>query len=219
MTPPRLIIFDCDGVLVDSEPVANRVVSSELTQLGWPMTPEEADRLFLGKSFPDMVPIIEHHLGRRVPEGWTTTIVNTLVCAMANEVEPVAGAIAALDGVTAIGLPWRIASNSTHQEMSVKFRRIGISHRAIGRIHSYEDVLRGKPAPDLFLSAAAAEGVPPQACVVIEDSVTGATAAQAAGMPCLGYAPHGDHPGLRSVGAVLFHDMHHVPALIAARLS
>ncbi len=217
MHPPSLIIFDCDGVLVDSEPVSNRVVASELTRLGWAMTPEEADTRFLGMTFPDMVPVIEAQLQRTLPDSWRDDLIGELMNRMAEEVEPIPGALAALHGVSALGLPWRIASNSSHREMAVKFRRIGIEALAAGRIHSFEDVARGKPAPDLFLAAAAAEGIAPSATLVIEDSVTGARAAAAAGMACLGYAPHGDNPRLRETGAFLFDDMHTLPALISAQ--
>ncbi len=218
MNPLRLVIFDCDGVLVDSEPVANRVVAAELTRLGWPMTPEEADQRFLGMSFPDMVPVIEAHLNRELAPAWRDHLVQTLMDEMAQSVEPIQGAIEVLHATTALGLPWRIASNSSHAEMNVKFRRIGIADLVRGRTHSFEDVPHGKPAPDLFLAAAAAENVPPAACLVIEDSVTGATAAAAAGMPCLGFSSHGPNPALAATGARLFHTMNELPSLITARL-
>jgi HAD superfamily hydrolase (TIGR01509 family) len=217
--PPSLVIFDCDGVLVDSEPVSNRVVAQELTRLGWTMTSAEADTRFLGMTFPDMVPLIETQLGRKLPHSWRADLLRELMDRMAEEVEAVPGAIEALSAVTAIGLPWRIASNSSHIEMAVKFRRIGIADLALGRTHSFEDVARGKPAPDLFLAAAAAEGIPPAASLVIEDSVTGARAAAAAGMACLGYAPHGDNAALRETGAILFDSMHRLPGLIAAAIA
>jgi beta-phosphoglucomutase-like phosphatase (HAD superfamily) len=124
------------------------------------------------------------------------------------------GAIEALDGVSALGLPWRIASNSSHEEMRVKFARIGLTERAAGRTHSHRDVGRGKPAPDLFLATAAAQGVLPAECVVIEDSTTGARAAAAAGMDCLAYVPHGDGAILRAVGAVPFRSMYNLPTLV-----
>lgn len=215
MMRPGLVIFDCDGVLVDSEPVSNRVTAAAVTELGWPMTQEESDRTFLGMNIDDMAVFIANRLGRALPPNWAQDTVARMIEALATTAEPIPGAIEALMGVTALGLPWRVASNSSHGEMDVKFRRIGIAHLTEGRTHSFTDVARGKPAPDLFLAAAAAEGVDPAACVVVEDSVTGATAAAAAGMPCLGYAPHGDHPRLRATGAVLFSDMREVPRLVA----
>ena len=223
-TPLRLVIFDCDGVIVDSETVSSRVVAAELAALGWTMTPHEADAAFRGMTLTDMGPVIERRLGRALPAGWLASLRQRLVDTMAVEAAPVPGAIEALAGVSALGLPWRIASNSSHAEMAAKFGRIGILTLVAGRQHSHRDVARGKPAPDLFLAAAAAEGVAAPECLVIEDSPTGARAAAAAGMDCLGYAPQGgeatDAPpcrdALRAAGAVLFGSMFDVPGLVAA---
>ncbi len=125
------------------------------------------------------------------------------------------GGIEALRGVSALGLPWRVASNSSHAEMRAKFGRLGVTELVAGRVHSHHDVPRAKPAPDLFLAAAAAEGVGPAECLVVEDSVAGATAARAAGMDCLGLDRHGDGAALAAVGAAPFHDMTELPGLIA----
>jgi HAD superfamily hydrolase (TIGR01509 family) len=216
--PLRLVIFDCDGVIVDSEPVANRLVGEALAALGWGITPAEADALFLGMTLTDMVPLIERRLGRALPPGWREALMQRLVTALEQEAEPVAGAIEALHAVSALGLPWRIASNSSHEEMHAKFRRLGIAALVAGRVHSHRDVGRGKPAPDLFLAAASAEGVAPAECLVIEDSPLGVQAAGAAGMDCLGFAPHSDGRTLRALGAVPFGSMSEVPALVAAAL-
>ena len=213
--PLELVIFDCDGILVDSEGIANRIVARELTALGWEMTPAEADHLFLGMTLPDMRPMIEAHTGRPLPTGFDTYLRACFEHGLAQEAEAIPGAITALDGVTSLGLPWRIASNSSHEEMAVKFARIGITERAAGRIHSYLDVPRGKPAPDIYLAAAAAEGVAPANCIVIEDSQTGVRAAIAAGMTCLGYAPHDSGPALAALGAIPFNSMYDLPALLA----
>ena len=212
--PLRLVIFDCDGVIVDSEAIANRVAAEMISDLGWKMTGEQAQDNFLGMTLNAMVPIISARIGRPVPRDWLDNLVNTIADAMATQAIAIPGAIEALDGVAALGLPWRIASNSSHQEMQVKFARIGISARVAGRVHSFTDVSHGKPAPDLFLSAAAAEGVDPHHCVVIEDSTTGARAAAAAGMDCLGYLAHGDGAALRATGAVPFRSMFDLPGLI-----
>jgi HAD superfamily hydrolase (TIGR01509 family) len=139
-----------------------------------------------------------------------------LIEALALEAIPIAGALEALAALSALGVPWRIASNSSHEEMDAKFARIGIAAVVAGRMHSHRDVKQGKPAPDLFLAAAAAEGVAPAECVVIEDSQPGVRAAVAAGMDCLGYAPHSDGAALRALGAVPFRSMFDVPALVAA---
>jgi HAD superfamily hydrolase (TIGR01509 family) len=215
-TPLRLVIFDCDGVLVDSEPVSNRVVAAALTELGWAMTPTQANDYFLGTSMGDLVRRVEARLGRSLPESWVASVKAEHIEALRREAGPIPGAIEALHAISALGLPWRVASNSSHEEMAVKFGRLGIVELVNGRLHSHRDVERGKPAPDLFLATAAAEGVDPADCVVIEDSVPGATAAAAAGMDCLGYAPHSDGAALRALGAVPFASMFDLPGLIAA---
>jgi beta-phosphoglucomutase-like phosphatase (HAD superfamily) len=221
--PLELIIFDCDGVLIDSEPLCNRIVAEILTQDGWPMTAAECEERFIGLSFHAMQPEIELRLGRSLGDDWVDRVVAVVSEAMAREVEPVAGARKALDAVTAMGLKWRIASNSSHTEMAAKFGRAGWLELVSGRVHSSVDVIAlggaGKPAPDLFLATAAAEGVAPAHCLVIEDSVSGATAARAAGMDCLGFAAHGDGAALRLAGAVPFHSMHDLPALLRASVA
>jgi HAD superfamily hydrolase (TIGR01509 family) len=214
--PLRLVIFDCDGVLADSEPLANRVSAEMIREEGLDISAEECVRRFVGLNLEAMVPVIEADLGRRLRHDWVERLTARLIGAFAREMQPIPGAIEALRAVSAMGLPWRVASNSSHEEMSAKFSAMGISGLVHGRLHSYTDVAQGKPAPDLFLAAAAAEGIAPEHCVVIEDSVTGARAAAAAGMPCLGFAPHGEDARLRAVGAELFASMFDLPALIAA---
>jgi HAD superfamily hydrolase (TIGR01509 family) len=213
--PLRLVIFDCDGVLVDSEPVANRVVAADLTAIGWPMTPAEADRLFLGMTLTDMQPVIEARLGRALPQAWKPALMARMVEALSLEATAIPGAVDALHAVSALGLAWRVASNSSHQEMAAKFTRIGIAELVRGRVHSHRDVGRGKPAPDLFLATAAAEPAHPAECLVIEDSIPGARAAAAAGMQCLAYVSHGDGTAMRAEGAVPFGSMRDLPGLLA----
>ncbi len=156
------------------------------------MTTAESTALFMGLRLSDMPPIVEARLGRKVPEGWVEHLRGRIIAALAREAEPVPGAAAALLGVAALGVPYRVASNSSHEEMQVKFVRTGLAALVAGRVHSARDVALGKPAPDLFLAAAAAEGVAPGACLVVEDSVPGVRGARAAGMACLGLVMHGD---------------------------
>ena len=211
-----LVIFDCDGVIVDSEPISNGVIAADLTARGWSLSAEETERRFIGTTLVDMQPLIEEQLGHALPDTWRADITHRITAAMKQEAVAVAGAVEALHAVSRLGLPWRIASNSSREEMAAKFSAIGIADLTAGRIHSFDDVLRGKPAPDVFLAAAAAQGVPPERCVVIEDSVPGATAAAAAGMTCLGIVRHGDGAALRAVGAATFPAMADLPELLAA---
>lgn len=217
-----LVIFDCDGVLSDSEPLCDRVVAAHLTELGWAVTPAECHREFIGMSFYDMQPIVEARLGRSLGPGWVDGVIDRLIAVLAAEVEPVPGAHEALRAVSELGLPWRIASDSSHTEMAAKFARAGLAEQVAGRVQSAVDVIanggRGKPAPDVFLAAALAEGVAPADCVVIENSVPGVRGAVAAGMTCLGFAPHGSDTALRDAGAELFHPLFELPGLLRARL-
>ena len=216
MNPLALVIFDCDGVLVDSEGAASRAVARELTAMGWPMTDAEAMGHFVGMTLEDMVPVVEARLGT-LPTDWVENLRGKLIEAMAHEAVPMPGIPGVLHAVSALGLPWRVASNSSHAEMKVKFDRTGIAGLVGDRKHSSDDVARGKPAPDVFLAAAAAEGVAPARCVVVEDSVLGARGALAAGMDVVGLAPHGDGALLRAEGARIIRHLDELPALLSAR--
>lgn len=213
-----LVIFDCDGVLIDSEALCDRVVSAELTKLGWELSANDCHRLFLGLTFPDIQQAAETRLGRALGTDWVDGVVRRVTEVMANEADPVPGAREALEATTALGLPFRIASNSSRPEMAAKFARAGLSGLVEGRIHSAYDLIargkRGKPDPDLFLEAACAENVPPAACLVIEDSLAGVRAAVAGGMTCLGFSPENDGAHLRQAGALPFASMFALPDLI-----
>jgi len=211
--PLRLVIFDCDGVLIDSEGLSSQVVASAVSELGWEMTPAESEVRFLGMSLVDMVPVIEGRLGRPVPAGWQDALAAQMVARLADEAVAIEGAEAVLEATSALGLAWRVASNSSHEEMVVKFTATGLFDRVAGRLHSYRDVPRGKPAPDLFLAAAATGGVPPEACVVVEDSVPGITGARAAGMDVLGFAPGKTGSALAQAGAAVVGSLAELPAL------
>lgn len=223
MPPLQLVIYDCDGVLIDSESLCDRVVSAELIRNGWPLTPADCHRRFLGLTFPDIQRSAEAHLNRSLGLDWVDRVVQNVTDVMANEATLIPGAREALEATAALGLPYRIASNSSRVEMSAKFSRTGLSPLVENRIHSAYDLIvlgkRGKPAPDLFLAAAAAEGVRADACVVIEDSLAGARAAAAAGMTCLGYSPDGDGAHLRAACALPFTSMFALPDLLRTILT
>ena len=199
--PLRLVIFDCDGVLVDSEGPSNRVCAAEITKLGWPLTVEACMARFVGFTLEDMPAVIEAHTGRPVPAGWVGQVRAGMIAAFAT-LETMPGAAEAIREAVALGLPVRVASNSSHEEMDVKFGHTGLDRLVPReRRHSAHDVARGKPAPDVFLAAAAAEGVAPGACVVIEDSLPGIAAARAAGMDVVALVPHGADAGIAATGA------------------
>ena len=212
--PIDLVIFDCDGVLVDSERLAVRVESVLLTELGWPLTEQDVLERFVGRSDAYMLAEIERELGRPVPE-WTGQYVSRLHDAFHQELEAVEGIAAALDELDAAGLATCVASSGTHDKMRLTLGRTGLLERFEGRIHSVTEVERGKPEPDLFLHAAAVRAVPPERCVVVEDSRSGVQAARAAGMRAFGYAG-GLTPAewLEGPDTVVFDDMAELPRLL-----
>jgi HAD superfamily hydrolase (TIGR01509 family) len=216
--PIDLVIFDCDGVLIDSEGVASIVLSRELQSLGWNISAEDCETEFLGTSLRDIIVKTEAVIGRRVPDDFGARFSAAMIRALAEDVAAIPGAAEALERLTEAGMPWRVASNSSHDEMAVKFGRTGMVELVAGRQHSAEDMMRlglnGKPDPHLFLAAAEAAGVPPSRCVVIEDSIPGARAARAAGMTCLGFSPRGTGAELAAEGAGVFKDMAELPALL-----
>jgi len=195
MAPIGLVIFDCDGVLIDSEPVSRQLLAAEAAELGWPMQPDDMKR-FTGLTWTAIKPVFEAAIGRALPLDWPSRLQARLVHIMGEGVPAMQGAREVLEAVAAMGLPYRVASNSSHEEMAEKFGFTGLMPLVAGRTHSARDVARGKPAPDLFLAAAAAEGVAPGLCLVVEDSVPGITAAQAAGMRVFALAPEGVPAGL-----------------------
>ncbi len=211
--PVQLVIFDCDGVLVDSEGPSNRAVAEEVTKLGWEMDEAESMRQFVGFRLEAMPAVIAARIGRDVPQGWVEAIRARLIAVLAAELELMPGVADALAAIKAMGLPIRVASNSSMREMEAKFSRTGLMH-LFPRAHSADDVGRGKPAPDVFLSAAAAESVPPGACVVIEDSVPGTQAAVAAGMACLCLVPQGDGAAQLAAGGTIIRSLSEVPVLL-----
>lgn len=217
-SPLRLVIFDCDGVLVDSEGPAARVTAREVSLLGWPMAAEEAMTRFIGLRLSDLPPMVAAQTGRAVPDGWVENVRTRLIATLAEETEAMPGAADALRATAALGLPYRVASNSSHEEMAVKFTRTGLAPLVAGRMHSARDVAAGKPAPDVFLAAAAAEGVVPEACMVVEDSVPGIRAALAAGMACIGLDPHGPGETLRAAGAHPIRALSELPPLFRAAM-
>lgn len=215
--PLRLVIFDCDGVLIDSEPLSRRIIAAEAAAFGWTLSDADA-QAYTGMAWSALIPAFERATGRRMAPDWAASVQARCVAAMqAGEVHLMPGAAEALDAVLALGLKLRVASNSSHEEMAVKFGHTGLMPRLAGLLHSARDVLRAKPAPDLFLAAASAEGVPPDACLVIEDSRPGITAAHAAGMRCIAYAPDGLAPDLLPL-ATPIRSLAELPPLLRAAM-
>ena len=213
-TQPELVIFDCDGVLVDSEPATCRVLAAVITEAGLPTTPEDCMREYVGQWWPDSEAKIAEQLGRPLPAGFEQEYRRRQDEALGAGVEPVDGVIDVVDRVEASGLKACVASNGPHSKMAITLGGARLDERFRGRVFSSSDVEKGKPAPDLFLYAARAMGVEPAACVVIEDSPLGVIAARSAGMAVFGYQGHADRSALTAAGAVPFATMAELPALL-----
>ncbi|WP_190016778.1 HAD family hydrolase [Streptomyces lucensis] len=210
--PIELVIFDCDGVLVDSERIAARVQVTLGAELGWPLTEGEVVDRFIGRSHAAIREQVAARLGEEIAAVWSERFERLHREAVDTDLAPVAGLPEALDAIT-----WAtcVASSGSHEKMRHTLGRTGLYDRFAGRIYSATEVARGKPAPDLFLHAARQMGADPAACVVVEDSRPGVQAARAAGMRAFGYAG-GLTPAdrLRGPGVTVFHDMRELPVLI-----
>ena len=209
----ELVIFDCDGVLVDSEPIANRVLARELTALGRPTSAEEAWREYGGQTWEACFAQMERSLGRALPPGFPELFAERLEQALERELEPIPGIHQAL---AAIATPNCVASNGRHETMRLTLAKTGLLARFDGRIFSAADVPRPKPFPDLYLHAAARMGAAPARCAVVEDSPRGAAAGAAAGMTVFGFAAHGEPERLSASCARVFSDMSALPDLLEA---
>lgn len=208
----ELVIFDCDGVLVDSEPIAVRIDVEMFAELGMTVSKQEVIDRFVGRSPEVLIHAVERHLGHPPPDGWEERGEQRLREAFAAELEPVDGVVEALDRIS---LPVCVASSSPPERLRFKLELTGLYDRFAGRIFSATEVVNGKPAPDLFLHAARQMGVDPTGCVVVEDSRYGVQAARAAGMDVLGYAG-GLTPAdvLAGPRTVVFDDMRSLPELL-----
>ncbi|MRN39365.1 HAD family hydrolase [Neisseria sp. N95_16] len=212
MTAFKLAIFDCDGVLVDSERITCEVLTQCLAEQGLVMDSQEVWRLFVGKSIPKSMEMIGEMLGERPSESMWQEFAQRANAALKEDVEAVKNIEAALD---ALEIPYCVASNGDFAKMNTTLGATGLLPRFQDKMFSATQVKAGKPAPDLFLLAAQTMGYAPQDCVVIEDSPTGVTAALAAGMTPFGYTQWTPRETLQEAGAlVLFDDMAQLPQLI-----
>lgn len=214
--PIELVIFDCDGVLVDSERLAVRIDVQVLAELGWVLSEREVIERFVGRSDEFVAAEIEAHLGRPLAADWLEKFQPLYREVFAAELTPVDGIVEALDRIT---VPTCVASSGSHEKMRYTLGLTGLWARFAGRIFSASEVARGKPAPDLFLYAAERMGVDPAACAVVEDSRYGVEAARAAGMLALAFAG-GVTPveRLRGPGTIVFTNMRQLPGLLATHV-
>ncbi len=207
------MIFDCDGVLVDTELISNTVLADLLTEAGLPTTLEGCMRDFRGRSIASCLAIAEQRFGGPLPFDVAARYYAEVAAVFAHELEPVPGVVDALDR---IALPSCVASSGPHHKMAVTLRTTGLWERFDGRIFSASEVANGKPAPDLFLHAAQRMGFDPATTAVVEDSVPGIEAAVAAGMRALAFTRHSPREELAAAGGEPFDDMAELPALLEA---
>ena len=214
------VLFDCDGVLVDSEPITNGVLRDMLEELGWTLTLAECMRLFVGKAVKDERALIEAHTGQPFSEDWLAHFRERRNVGLTQGVQPIAGVGEAVAKIHALyGGHIACASGADRLKVELQLQKCGLMPYFEGRTFSGHEMPRSKPAPDVYLAAAAALGVDPKRCAVVEDTVTGATAGVAAGATVFGYSPPGaghDAPvALRQAGAFsIFTDMRELAALL-----
>lgn len=219
--PFDAVLFDCDGVLVDSEPITSHVLTLMLNELGWGITHEESMRIFTGKAVKDELPLIEARTGAKLGPEWFDEFRTRRNAALDRDLLEIPGAPDAvralhrtLDGRIAV------ASGADRRKVELQLVKVGIADCFDGRVFSGHEMPRSKPYPDVYLAAAEALGVDPTRCAIVEDTVTGATAGVAAGATVFGYSPdangHSGAEALRSVGvAHVFTDMNQLPGLLA----
>jgi len=229
-----LVIFDCDGVLVDSEIISAQVSSDCWKEIGVDLSADYFLETYRGKSVADCIRMTTETLAQldvwkdcsaeeKAEQGakfWRRVQLQTLVVCE-QQLEPVTGVMAVLDYLRAQQIPFCVASNGKHEKMRMTLAKTGIMPYVQGRVFSFEDVTRGKPAPDLFLHAASSLNIPAAQTIVVEDSLTGIQAAIAAGMRPLGYCPP-NHDGsencllaeMRKLGAEVFFAMDELLPLI-----
>ncbi|MES1991704.1 MAG: HAD family phosphatase [Pseudomonadota bacterium] len=215
-TPPSLVIFDCDGVLVDTETLANQLLVKVLAEDGFEISYEDCRRLFVGKTLEAVMAHVEAAIGRPLAPQWPEHVRDETLKAFSGGINAVPDVREVLVALKAKGVPYCVASSGKFEKMRFTLGSSDLLPLVADVLFSAEQVGRGKPWPDLFLFAAKSMGFAPAECVVIEDSVPGVEAAVAAGMSVLGYAgdPHTDADALKAKGAHVFYDMNALIGLL-----
>jgi HAD superfamily hydrolase (TIGR01509 family) len=212
---PKLVIFDCDGVLVDSEGPMAEVLSANLTRHGLPLSPAEVHRLFVGGTL-DGAGERARALGARLPDTWLADTYGEIYARLREGVAPIPGVLDLVADLDRAGIARWVASNGAFEKMRITLTPSGLWDLFDGRILSRE-ILAPKPAPDMILHAMAAEGIAPADTVMIDDSVPGCTSARNAGVRCLGFAVTGDGAALAATGAEVVRSMAEVRERIFGR--
>ncbi|RED50949.1 HAD family hydrolase [Aestuariispira insulae] len=198
---PEAVIFDCDGVLVDSEPITNRVIAEEVTKLGWPLDLAGAIKAFKGNTMMGVCTLIEMRLDAPLPDKWLHALEQKIAAAFRLSLETVPGTAEFVRFLTSQSIPIAVASQGSVEKMRTSLGKTGLWDYFKGHVYSADMVPAPKPAPDLFLLAADKLGITPGNCMVVEDSPMGIHAAKAAGMMTVGLAPDGKGSDLIEAGA------------------
>ncbi|HOA94977.1 MAG TPA: HAD family phosphatase [Quisquiliibacterium sp.] len=211
------VLFDCDGVLVDSEPITNRVLADMLGELGARLSLEETIRTFVGKAVWQEFALIGELTGRPVPEGFYDEYKRRRDDALRDTIEAVPGIEAVFDACASAGLPVAVASGAERAKMHITLGRTGLLPRLDPHVYGADQVARSKPHPDVYLLAAGGLRVDPARCLVIEDTPTGTQAGVAAGATVFGYCAANDPRALLGAGATMvFDDMRRLADLLRA---
>lgn len=219
--PFDAVLFDCDGVLVDSEPITSRVLTEMLNELGWGITHAETMAIFTGKAVKDELALIEARTGATITQDWFDQFRQRRNDALDRDLTEIPGAPDAVRALhVAVAGRIAVASGADRRKVELQLAKVGIADCFGERVFSGHEMPRSKPFPDVYLAAAKALGVDPKRCAIVEDTVTGATAGVAAGATVFGYSPdthgHSGAQALRNVGvAHVFTDMQQLPALLA----
>lgn len=214
---PDAVIFDCDGVVMDSEGMAFDLLAEQLALYGHPMTHAQMRTMFLGGTMRSFW-TAARAMGVALPDDWVDAQYARMFARLAEHTPLIAGVVDVLDALDAAGIPYAMGSNGPLRKMEITMgQHPGLRDRFRGHIYSAQTLNAPKPAPDVYLHAAAALGVAPAACVVIEDSVSGVRAAVAAGMRCHGFAEHDDGTALAGAGAQVFYRMAELPGLMGLK--
>ncbi len=216
MTELPALIFDCDGVLVDSEPISNRVLCDQINALGLRMSLEEVMHRYIGMTLDGVFEDLEKRLGQPLPPNWSEELDEVADAVFEAELQPIPGIIEALHRLRDIGHDMAMASNGRRIRFDESLRIVGLQDWFQGLRFSGTEVPRPKPAPDLFLTAADAMSRAPSDCIVIEDSLTGVRAARQAGMQVIHYAPEGPRAQAIGMGARTMQSMAQLPHVILA---
>ena len=215
----NLVIFDCDGVLVDSEPIANQVTADLLGAHGLVLSAAEAESHSKGLSDPAIVAKIRTDWGVTLPPDFISRLETAVWAHLEVNLQPVAGVAQAVAAVVRSGSALCVASSSPRESTTRKLAITGLLPHFEDRLHSADQVPRGKPFPDVFLYAASMTGFAPEECVVVEDSVPGVQAGLAAGMRVLAYASMGGAEALQTAGGSAFTHMDELPALLGNQVA